>query len=88
MHNNEQTELENAKQQLELSKQQDKLLEEIEIRLRKMKRIAEYAAEHQLTQKEITDFNRQIEELQDAINILEVKVVQLSGQFRNDLPLR
>ena len=36
-------------EQLEWCKEQDRILEEIEMKLHEMKRIAEYALEHELT---------------------------------------
>ncbi|GKV64842.1 MULTISPECIES: hypothetical protein [unclassified Sporosarcina] len=64
-------ELENLKQQLEHVKQQDRILAEIEMRLHKMKRIAEYAAGHRLSREESVVLNRQVEEHQAAIWSLE-----------------
>ncbi|WP_153722642.1 hypothetical protein [Sporosarcina cascadiensis] len=58
-------ELEFLKQQLEHIKQQDRILAEIEMRLHKMKRIAEYAAGHRLSREE------GVEEHQAAIRSLE-----------------
>lgn len=49
-----QDELEIIKQQMAMCKLQDRLLEKIEMRLHEMKKIAQYAAEHEIIQVERT----------------------------------
>ena len=64
-------ELDQAERQLEIVKRQDKLLAEIETRLHKMKEIAEYAAENQLSIVETNELNDQIEEQLKVIDELK-----------------
>ena len=80
--------LEIAKQELALCKQQDRLLEKIEIRLHAMKKIAQYASEHELTRVERTQQNKELEEHQSIIKGLEQEYGELLKQWRNDLPLQ
>lgn len=58
-------------QQLEWCKEQDCILEEIEMKLQKMKKLAEYALEHELTSDEIDDLNSQLNELKHEVRALE-----------------
>ncbi len=81
-------ELEIAKKQLALCKQQDRLLEKIEMKLHVMKKIAQYAAEHELTLEEKTRQNKELEEHQSIIKGLEQEHGELLRQWRNDLPLQ
>ena len=64
-------ELDQAERQLEIVKRQDKLLAEIETRLLRMKEIAEYAAENQLSIVETNELNDQIEEQLKVIDELK-----------------
>ncbi|REB08867.1 hypothetical protein DVB69_07035 [Sporosarcina sp. BI001-red] len=81
-------ELEITKQQLALCKQQDCLLEKIEMKLHAMKKIAQYAAEHELTLEERTRQNKELEEHQSIIRGLEQEYGELLKQRRNDFPLQ
>ncbi|CAK8582515.1 hypothetical protein [Priestia megaterium] len=58
-------------QQLEWCKEQDYILEEIEMKLYEMKRIAEYAFNHELTPLEIDQMNNQLKELKSEVHFLE-----------------
>ncbi len=58
-------------QQLEWCKKQDRILEEIEMKLHEMKKIAEYALEHELTPIEIDQLNGQLNELKSEVHFLE-----------------
>ena len=58
-------------EQLEWCKKQDGILEEIEMKLYEMKRIAEYALEHELTLDEIEELNSQLNELKREVHALE-----------------
>ncbi|WP_428909635.1 hypothetical protein [Niallia sp. Krafla_26] len=58
-------------EQLEWCEKQDSILEEIDIRLNKMKRIAEYARDHELTSKEVDKLNDKLNELKNEIHSLE-----------------
>lgn len=60
-------EIERLKEQLEQVKQQDRILEEIEKRLYKMKEIAEYASKYQLNREEVEELEKQIGEHKAAI---------------------
>ncbi|PIC98530.1 hypothetical protein [Sporosarcina sp. P29] len=64
-------ELDQLKQQLEQVKQQDRILEEIEKRLYKIKENAEYASKYWLGREETRELERQIEEHKVAIESLQ-----------------
>lgn len=64
-------ELDQLKQQLEQVKQQDRILEEIEKRLYKLKEIAEYASKYRLSGEESRELERQIEGHETAITSLQ-----------------
>ncbi|MEW4230256.1 hypothetical protein [Priestia megaterium] len=58
-------------QQLEWCKEQDRILEEIEMKLYKMKRVAEYAFKHELTSLETNQLNGRLKELESDVHFLE-----------------
>ena len=58
-------------QQLEWCKKQDRILEEIETKLYEMKKIAQYALDHELTEIEIELLNNQLNELKSEVHLLE-----------------
>jgi hypothetical protein len=58
-------------QQLHWCKEQDRILKEIDIKLHEMKRIADYAVEHDLTSVEIDILNGQLNELKSEVHFLE-----------------
>ncbi|MED3998567.1 hypothetical protein [Priestia aryabhattai] len=58
-------------QQLEWCKEQDRILEEIEMTLYEMKKIAECAFNHELTPLEINQMNNQLKELKSDVYLLE-----------------
>ncbi|MGG3450567.1 hypothetical protein [Domibacillus aminovorans] len=57
--------------QLQWSKEQARILDEIDVHLHEMKEIAEYAVKHELTLDEIEKLNGQLNELKDVIHSLE-----------------
>ncbi|MGG0386970.1 hypothetical protein ABEZ76_03250 [Priestia megaterium] len=71
MGKNEQEHKNSLEQQLEWCKEQDRILEEIEIKLHEMKKVAEYAFNHELNSLEIKQLNRQIKELESEVHFLE-----------------
>jgi len=70
-----QEEIERLKQQLEQVKLQDQILEEIEIKLNQMKIIAQYAADHTLSDKKHAQLNIKIQDYQSTIKELESRLV-------------
>lgn len=70
------TDLNELKQQLALTRLQDKILEDIENQLSEIKEIAEYAAGHQLTVDESARFNERIQQHQKTITALEEQLLQ------------
>ncbi|PIC85249.1 hypothetical protein CSV72_14575 [Sporosarcina sp. P20a] len=64
-------ELGELKQQLEQVKQQDRILEEIEKHLYKMKDIAEYASKYRLSGEETWELEEQVEEHKVVIESLQ-----------------
>lgn len=61
-------------EQLRWCKERDYILEEIEVRLYEMKRIAEYAAEQKLSSVEIDRLNGQLDELKHEVFALEKRL--------------
>ena len=58
-------------QQLEWCKKQDRILAEIETKLYEMKKITQYALDHELTEIEIELLNNQLNELKSEVHLLE-----------------
>ncbi|MDQ0244751.1 polyhydroxyalkanoate synthesis regulator phasin [Bacillus fengqiuensis] len=58
-------------EQLEWCKKQDRILEEIDMKLHEMKKIAEYALEHEFTSAEIAELNGQLNKLKSEVYSLE-----------------
>ena len=58
-------------QQLEWCKKQDRILEEIEMKLYEMKKITQYTLDHELTEIEIERLNDQLNELKSEVHLLE-----------------
>ncbi|MGG0464492.1 hypothetical protein [Priestia megaterium] len=58
-------------QQLEWCKKQDRILEGIEMKLYKMKKVAEYAFNHELTLLQTDQLNGQLKELESDVHFLE-----------------
>ena len=58
-------------QQLKWCKKQDRILEEVEMKLHEMKKIAQYALNHELTAIEIDQLNGQLNELKREVHCLE-----------------
>ncbi|AUO12980.1 hypothetical protein [Priestia megaterium] len=58
-------------QQLEWCKEQDRILEEIEMKLYEMKGIAEYAFNHELTSLETNQLDGRLKELERDVHFLE-----------------
>ncbi|HLS07973.1 hypothetical protein [Lentibacillus sp.] len=58
-------------QQLQWCEEQDRILEEIENRLHKMKRLAEYSLEYELISAEIEDLNGHMSELKQEVHYLQ-----------------
>jgi hypothetical protein len=58
-------------QQLEWCKKQNRILEEIELKLYEMKKIAQYARNHELTAIEIDLLNSELDKLKSVVHFLE-----------------
>jgi hypothetical protein len=58
-------------EQINWCKEQDHILEEIEIRLQEMKKVTEYVLKHELTSTEIDGVNGQLNELKNEVHFLE-----------------
>ncbi|WP_100405453.1 hypothetical protein [Bacillus solitudinis] len=58
-------------EQLQWTREQDRILEEIDEKLHEMKRIAEYALEHEPSVLETNKLNSQLKELKDEVQSLE-----------------
>ena len=69
------------KQQLAWCKRQDQILEEISNKLHEMKRIAQYAAVHELSQWKAEELNGQLQKLKKEVDRLEEK---LDAPFANE----
>ncbi len=59
------------KEQLEWSKRQALLLEELDAKLHEMKEIAEYVQAYEWSSSEIDDLNQQFKELQQEVAVLQ-----------------
>ncbi|WP_040209393.1 hypothetical protein [Neobacillus jeddahensis] len=57
--------------QLEWCKKQDRIFQQIDIKLHEMKKIAEYSLNHELDSLEIDQLNSQLNELKSEIDFLE-----------------
>ena len=57
-------------QQVEWCKKQDRILEEIELKLHEMKKIAQYALEHALSPIELEELNTQLIDLKNYVQLL------------------
>lgn len=64
-------EIEFLEQQLKWIKEQDRILAKIEVKLIQMKKIAIYATEHDLSDFEINELNKVINELRQEVIMLE-----------------
>lgn len=58
-------------EQLRWAKEQDEILEQIELKLYEMRDIAQYAAENDLSPTELNNLNNQLKELKIEIQSLE-----------------
>ena len=58
-------------QQVEWCKKQDRILEEIELKLHEMKKIAQYALEHVLSPIELEGLNTQLIDLKNEVHLLK-----------------
>ncbi|MGG2089712.1 hypothetical protein ABFY59_22300 [Priestia aryabhattai] len=61
-------------QQLEWCKKQDRILVGFEMKLYKMKKVAEYAFNHELTSLQTDQLNGQLKELESDVHFLEKKL--------------
>ena len=71
MNKDEQDNKKFLEQQLQWCKNQGRILEEIEMKLYKMKEIAQYALDHDLNLIEIEKLNGQLTELTNEVHFLE-----------------
>ena len=65
-------------EQLRWCKEQDSILEEIEMKLHEMKRIAEYALEQDLATSEIDELNEQFKQLKEDVSFLNEQLRSVS----------
>jgi polyhydroxyalkanoate synthesis regulator phasin len=71
MNKDQQSQKKFLEEQINWCKEQHRILEEIELRLHKMKRIAELVIKHELTPTEIDGLNSQIKNLEIEVHFLE-----------------
>lgn len=71
MERDEQTEKRILVEQLEWTREQARLLDEMDMKLHEMRKIAEYAKEHELSLMEINRMNGELNKLIDEYNALE-----------------
>ncbi|MEH7440677.1 hypothetical protein V7182_24830 [Neobacillus drentensis] len=71
MNKDEQEYCQFLEQQLEWCKKQNRILEEIEMKLHDLKKVAQYALNHELTAQEIEQMNSQINDLKKEVHFLE-----------------
>ncbi|WP_078429891.1 hypothetical protein [Alkalihalobacterium alkalinitrilicum] len=58
-------------EQLQCTKERVRILDEIDLKLHQMKKMAEYAVENTLTPGEVDGLNRQINDLKYEVDMLE-----------------
>jgi len=58
-------------EQLQWCREQDAILEEMNVKLHEMKRMVEYTLEHELTSIEIDELNGRLNELKSEVHFLE-----------------
>lgn len=71
MNKEEQEHKQFLEQQLQWCKKQDRILEEIEMKLHEMKKITQHAFDHKLIPLEIDQLNGQLKELESEVHFLE-----------------
>lgn len=71
MNKEEQERKQFLEQQLEWCKNQDHILEKIEMKLHEMKKIAQYTLDHELTEAEVDRLNGQLNGLKSEVHFLE-----------------
>ena len=64
-------------QQLQWSKEQVRILDEIDEKLHEMKEIAQYAAEQELSAYEANELNTRLNDLNDEVHALEKQLNQI-----------
>ena len=65
-------------QQLEWSKEQARILDEMDVKLHEMKKIAEYALEHKLSEDEIQRLNGELNVLKSELSSLEKQLYPIA----------
>ena len=71
MNQDQQAQKRDLEQQLEWTKEQVHILDEMDIKLHEMKKIAEYALEHKLSADEIERLNGELNVLKSELSSLE-----------------
>lgn len=71
MNQDQKAQKENFKEQLKWTKEKIRILDEMDINLHEMKKIAEYAQEHKLSASEIERFNGELNVLKNEYSYLE-----------------
>lgn len=71
MNNEQQEHKQFLEQQIDWCKKQDQILEEIELKLQEMKKLAQYAFDYELTTIEVEQLNEQLKDLKREVFSLE-----------------
>ncbi|OKL36341.1 hypothetical protein [Domibacillus mangrovi] len=71
MDKNHQDDKKFLEEQLQWCKEQDSILEEVNVKLHEMKKIAEYVLKHELTLAETDELNGQLNKLKREVHSLE-----------------
>lgn len=77
MNKDEQEHKQFLEQQIDWCKEQDRILEEIEMKFHEMKKIAQYALNHEITPPEIDQLNGQLKELESEVHFLEKQLYSI-----------
>lgn len=78
MDNDQQEHKRFLEEQLQWCRKQDRILETIEVKLHKMKELAEYACSYELSAIEIDKLNGQLDEYRKEVQYLEQQLYSVS----------
>ena len=79
MNQDQQAQKRDLEQQLEWTKEQVHILDKMDIKLHEMKKIAEYALEHKLSEDEIQRLNGELNVLKSELSSLEKQLYPIAS---------
>ena len=78
MNQDQQAQKRDLEQQLEWTKEQVRILDKMDVKLHEMKKIAEYALEHKLSEDEIQRLNGELNVLKSELSSLEKQLYPIA----------